>query len=536
MASPRQAGPVQRVTSIPDVSEHLPPGVMATLAEGQDVSDDLAAQLFPDLSPGQERELRSAGFPQDENPSAHSEAAEDIEDQEAEVAAFTLADLRLWEMSVPWDLLGIGDPDALWRDSDETAHRLQQAGYKDESKTLFIGRDFSAAQFLDWWSVQGLGTIPANALGLHHTAIPNEYQWIGPQHIVNIFGYYRNTLGWPYGVGPHFWSSDGQSSYRRGEYRMGIGTHPAFNGIGISYRNNLLFHWEQAGFYDSRYPSARMIAGNKVCMAAICGRRKIPVRIWAPGWDGPKDPQQTGVLPHRMANTDRKTCYGAAVGTKYVNADLQPDAGQPEPEPEKPHPGKHVVGVYNAVAHGGEVDDVAAAFVEAVHSTLPENQRGKVARWTGQKDKVNFASLSSYDSPAEDKVWCVVIGRGAAQHLDQRAVREKLLEKDDRGFEDTGHQNCVDVDRAATIKLAREALAALARKERLDQGKVLAFFDSRFEGESPAPDPEEPEPGSPPEDEDECLPTYEAPGDFDVRAKQAITRAGEVEGVYLPKA
>lgn len=186
-------------------------------------------------------------------------------------------------------------------------------GYVDESRKLYVGREFASLEhFADWWSVQRFGSLPFNGHGWHHTAIPNRHQWIGLQHLHNTFHYFRTQLDWPVGKGPHIWLRSKRAGKVAGP-RIYVGTHPAHDGIGISYRNYRYIHTEFIDRFDS-YGYDRddydLAAG---VIKIVNGERGIPFKHCdGTGFDGPSKPMN-GWLFHRRSLTNPKTCPGSKV-------------------------------------------------------------------------------------------------------------------------------------------------------------------------------------------------------------------------------
>lgn len=219
-------------------------------------------------------------------------------------------------------------------------------GYVDESHKLYVGREFpSVEHFADWWSVQRFGSLPFNGHGWHHTAIPDRHQWIGLQHLHNTFHYYRTQLGWPAGKGPHIWLRSRRAGKVAGP-RIYVGTHPAHDGIGISYRNHRYVHTEFIDRFDSYGYDKDDYDLAAAVIKIIHSYRGIPYKHCdGAGFDGPSRPM-SGWLFHRRSKTNPKTCPGSKVVEGPFEAEIkkrvsgtQPaPAPKPSPAPQPPQP------------------------------------------------------------------------------------------------------------------------------------------------------------------------------------------------------
>ncbi len=204
--------------------------------------------------------------------------------------------------------------------------------YQDESDRLFIGREFTLDEFRKWWAAQGLGTMPFNAVGYHHTEVPDQHIWAGMPSLQGVFNYYRNELGWPEGVGPQVWVYSGDGPYSPGIPRVYVGTHPAHDGIGISGRNGRWLHIEHVWNGDKGPFSTAMkqISGQVlaiVCAASEAANRTIPMTFIKGGQDNPASP--IGIMYHRDQNPNwpadggwPKSCPGTKVSHENLDADL----------------------------------------------------------------------------------------------------------------------------------------------------------------------------------------------------------------------
>jgi hypothetical protein len=194
---------------------------------------------------------------------------------------------------------------------------VSKFGYVNEAHKLYIGKAFTPEQFADWWSVQTFGSLPYNGVGVHHTAIPDRTTWIGLQHLHNTFAYFKNEHGWPAGKGPHLWLRSARAGKVPGPV-IYVGTHPASDGIGISYRNFRYLHIEFIDRFTYYGMSEEDFDLYQYVLGIVCGQRGIPLRHTGGdtspgrGWDGPQSPMD-GYLFHRNAKTDIKDCPGAMV-------------------------------------------------------------------------------------------------------------------------------------------------------------------------------------------------------------------------------
>ncbi|MGE3796944.1 MAG: SH3 domain-containing protein [Thermomicrobiales bacterium] len=205
--------------------------------------------------------------------------------------------------------------------------------FQDESDRLFIGRELTLDQFRSWYAVQGLGTMPFNAVGYHHTEVPDHRIWAGMPSLRGIFNYYRDELGWEFGVGPHIWVYSGDGPYSQGSPRVYIGTHPAHDGIGIAGRNRRWLHIEHIwnGDRDLFSEAMKNVSGQVlaiVCSPTDAANRQIPLTfISGPGTDNPDTP--LGIMYHRDQNPNwpgdggwPKSCPGSKISHDNLDRDL----------------------------------------------------------------------------------------------------------------------------------------------------------------------------------------------------------------------
>lgn len=196
--------------------------------------------------------------------------------------------------------------------------------FQDESDRLFIGREFTLEQFRKWFAVQGLGTEPFNAVGYHHTEVPDHTIWAGMPSLRGVFNYYRDELKWPEGVGPHVWVYSGDGRYSAGSPRVYVGTHPAHDGIGITGRNRRWLHIEHIWNGDNAAFSDAMVNVSGAVLGTVCRRhanadREIPLTFLRDtGGENPSRP--LGIMYHRDQNPNwpagggwPKSCPGLKV-------------------------------------------------------------------------------------------------------------------------------------------------------------------------------------------------------------------------------
>ncbi|MCC6944044.1 MAG: amidase [Thermomicrobiales bacterium] len=178
--------------------------------------------------------------------------------------------------------------------------------FQDESDRLFIGRELTLEQFRKWFAVQRLGTQPFNAVGFHHTEVPDHTIWAGMPSLRGVFNYYRDELDWPEGLGPQLWVYSGDGRYSTGSPRIYVGTHPAHDGVGISGRNRRWLHIEHIWNGDKLPFSDAMIKVSGAVLSIVCQRhqfadREIPMKFLRDtGVDNPSQP--IGIMYHRDQN------------------------------------------------------------------------------------------------------------------------------------------------------------------------------------------------------------------------------------------
>jgi hypothetical protein len=220
--------------------------------------------------------------------------------REEQDGAFNMEDAEGLESWLP------DGSDILGRVAPETAPER----YFDESSRLYIGREFTLEEFAKWFAIQGLGSIPFNGIGVHHTFRPVGRDFWGAKTVDAIFSWYHNKLGWKLGKGPHLWLYCGDNPhYRPGQTTVVVGTHPAHDGNGITSRNRYWLHIETFGNWDAARMPQSCVDGLRFLLHLLSARRGQPVKInHGPSVDRPTTWQ--GALFHRDARSDIKSCPG----------------------------------------------------------------------------------------------------------------------------------------------------------------------------------------------------------------------------------
>lgn len=226
------------------------------------------------------------------------------QDIKEETAAFNLEDAEELESALP------DEPDEDEEVLDEDEEIGLERTFADQSDTFFIGRQFTLQGFANWFAAQGLGSLPYNGIGIHHTAIPVGRQYVGIKTVNAIFDFYANHHGWKRGKGPHLWLYGGDNpNYHPGKVLVAVGTHPAHDGIGITGRNHRWLHIEAFGNFDDHRMPDGYVRGFKFLLKLLSERRNEHVRVnHGPGDRIPNTWQ--GALFHRDAKTDIKSCPG----------------------------------------------------------------------------------------------------------------------------------------------------------------------------------------------------------------------------------
>ena len=91
-----------------------------------------------------------------------------------------------------------------------------------------------------------------------------------------IFDFYRDELEWPEGAGPQVWVYSGEHGYSPGIPRIYVGTHPAYDGIGINFHNGRWLHIEHiwngddAEFSEEMKQRQRRGAGDRLRPPQAC--------------------------------------------------------------------------------------------------------------------------------------------------------------------------------------------------------------------------------------------------------------------------
>ena len=229
----------------------------------------------------------------------------------------------------------------IYKDVEEAGGLIPDPGVdfgppRDESDTFFIGREFTLEEFRRWFAVQRLGSRPYNAIGYHHTET-NPREWAGMESLNFIFfEWYAKKLKWPRGVGPQIWVYSGEFGYSPGVPRIYVGTHPAYDGIGINFRNGRWLHIEHIWNGDHAPFSETMKRVSGEVLAIVCARhkhadREIPIKFVRDG--GVNNPDRPhGIMYHRDENPNwnpndpnnswPKTCPGLLVSHDNLDADL----------------------------------------------------------------------------------------------------------------------------------------------------------------------------------------------------------------------
>ncbi len=311
---------------------------------------------------------------------------------------------------------------------DDTPREAPRDVPTDESGAFFIGREFTPEGFAAWFRVQGLGSEPFNAVGIHHTWSPTAQGWQGVKTLNNIFNYYRDQYGWPEGLGPHLWLYDGTGGYRPGQPLVYVGTHPAHDGAGIKYRNRRWLHIEAVGNFDPARMPPPMEDLYRFVLQVVCDQRGIPLEDCA-GRQVDNPAQPLGLLFHRDAPEAGKSCPGNATQADWFFPSMQrrdalgafgvgevqiigsgeaynansPLVGAPRATPEQAYgfllargvePGKAaaVVRAYAADCALAGLD-FALALAQCVHETTDPATRVPITSWWSSPPRHNMAGI-----------------------------------------------------------------------------------------------------------------------------------------------
>ncbi len=207
--------------------------------------------------------------------------------------------------------------------------------YVDESSKTYIGKEFTLAEFREWFAVQNLGGAPYNAIGFHHTWRPTAADWKGLPSLKAVFDYYHYQRGWSVGMGPHIFVYDGTGSYSPGKPLIYVARHPRHDGAGIYGRNRRWLHVEHITNGDAAPFSAAMNAVSAGLMDTLCERRGIPQKLITVGVDNPGEP--LGVMFHRDVNpaSPPKSCPGKMVTRDAVQRLILDKDTTPVPSPPR---------------------------------------------------------------------------------------------------------------------------------------------------------------------------------------------------------
>jgi len=148
--------------------------------------------------------------------------------------------------------------------------------FTDESKRLFLGRFLLPEEIEPWIEAQLLGTLPAIYGVTHHTWSPTPATWRGRSTLDGVFRYYREDLGWPAGVGPHFFVAPRE---RGGPWGVWVATHPRHDGIHVSGWNSRSIGMEYVWNGDLSSFTPEMLRIGALVWQAIERKIGLPIRI-----------------------------------------------------------------------------------------------------------------------------------------------------------------------------------------------------------------------------------------------------------------
>ncbi len=126
-------------------------------------------------------------------------------------------------------------------------------------------------------------------------------------------------------MGPHLWLYDGTGPYRPGEPLIYVGTHPAWDGIGIAWRNRRYLHIEAIGDFDRQRMPAAMEELYRFALQTVCGDR-IPLEDCA-GRQVDNPAQPLGLLFHRDGPGVTKQCPGATTEKSWFFPSMRHGSG-----------------------------------------------------------------------------------------------------------------------------------------------------------------------------------------------------------------
>jgi hypothetical protein len=331
------------------------------------------------------------------------------------------------------------------------------ARYSNEAGKLYVGKEFTPEEFAEWWKAQTFGSLPYNGVGIHHTAIPDRHTFEGLQHIHNIFDFYNRQYGWPRGKGPQLWLRSKRKGLVPGP-KIYVGTHPASDGIGISYRNHRYLHIEFLDRFDYYGMDQDDYDLYRYVLRIVCGERGIPLKHCSgTGYDGPSRPMD-GYLFHRRAKTNIKTCPGSQVHEAEFDRQMNRDDTPTPPAPEK---GLRWI---NAVYH--TKDPEAKRIARAMATALKEV--GLPAGATPRNLKAVI------DARTQEGVYAILIGERAIEGVKRH--RKQIEEAAGKSFslDATGWVQTVEGDLRV---VARWRIAALADEYGADKQRALDAYE-----------------------------------------------------------
>jgi hypothetical protein len=200
--------------------------------------------------------------------------------------------------------------------------------FANESNKLFVHRYLSAKDIAPWVKAQSYGSQPATNIVIHHTWSPTQAQWRGWSTFDGVYNYYRNQLGWPAGVGPHFFvAADG----------VYVGTHPAWDGIHAAGANHRTIGIETVGNFDLAPTYDPTLSHLRTLVQALGEMLHIPMQ-----WNNSKSGTVCGVglSGHRdwayINAASNKSCPGSKNTKAYLLQEMQRKVNPVTPDPVKP--------------------------------------------------------------------------------------------------------------------------------------------------------------------------------------------------------